>query len=102
MKTRAQTVRTQLHFKLRMTVYCAWLINFLMSAIEEGFGTGAWVARKMPSDQLYALRPTLSFISRWAPFDTRNSMMESDPRFAAPIAAVRPIELVAFTSIPSS
>src|SRR5262245_57417130 len=81
---------------------CDSPINFLINAIVLGLGTGACVAKKTPSDQLYAVRPTLSFRSKRAPFDTRNSMMESDPRFAAPIAAVRPIEFVAFTSCPSS
>src|SRR5262245_54929417 len=76
--------------------------SFWINAIDDGFGTGECVARKTPSAQLYDVRPTLSFTSSFAPFDTRYSMMLSEPRLAAPMRGVRPIEFVAFTSIPSS
>src|SRR6185436_5419505 len=80
----------------------AGFISFLRSAIELGLDRAGCVARKTPSAQTSAVRPSLSFASSFAPFETRNSMMSSEPRLAAPISAVTPIEFTSFTFIPRS
>ena len=58
-----------------------------MRGKEHAFGPGR-AACGLPCPS----RPSL------APFSTRNRMMSSEPRLAAPISAVSPIELIALTS----
>src|SRR5262249_16187826 len=77
-------------------------INFLINAIELGFAFAGCVARNTPSPQLSGVRPSLSFTSSLAPLDTRYSMISSEPRLAAPMTAVMPIEFASLTLNPSS
>jgi MFS family permease len=74
--------------------------NQLISAIETGFGFAGCVARNTPPAQFSGVRPSLSLTSSFAPRATRKRMMSSEPRFAAPWIAVRPIELTALTPMP--
>ena len=80
-----------------------WLFHSLLNQRHRGWlFSGGLVARKTPSAQTSGVRPCLSLASRAAPFFTRSSRMSSDPRLAAPITAVMPMEFMAFTSAPLS
>ena len=76
--------------------------SFSSSAIVAGLRSAPTAARNTPSAQRSGVRPSLSLTSSRAPRFTSSSMMSFEPRFAAPSSAVSPIELVAFTSAPSS
>jgi hypothetical protein len=67
-----------------------------------GFRNGGVRRQENTFGPVVCVRPTLSFASRRAPFDTRNSMILSDPRFAAPINAVKAHRVLGVHIHPSS
>src|SRR4051794_35327328 len=76
------------------------LISFLSRATVLGFRSAPTDARNTPSAHATGVRPTASFTSTRPPFSTRNLIMSSEPRLAAPMMAVNPIEFTALTSAP--
>src|ERR1035438_6499732 len=80
----------------------SFFISFSISAMVEGFRSGAFVARNTPSAHTIGVLPSLSLTFRRAPCSTRNARISSAPLLAAPNTGVRPIEFAALMSAPRS